>query len=162
MKRISTLLLAAVLICMAAGCKKNNNTMSNIDEACVKSTLDAFHDKYGDRPDQQAAALWTAEDGTPSEFQEFCLNHFVADSAALQAMADQLERNMESLWGCFNKMTVDLNLPIHVDGPAPTELDELFGAYDPSAHFSAAGCLRADDILPSPVHNVMSFSDKRS
>ena len=146
MKNITTLLLAAALLLSAAGCKKNTETMSNINEACVKSTLEAFHDKYGDRPDlsdrltrgvQQAAALWTAEDGTPVEFQEFCLNHFVADSAALQAMADQLERNMESLWGCFNKMTVDLNLPIHVDGPAPTELDELFGAYDPSAHFSA-------------------------
>lgn len=147
MKNFTTLLLAALLLCTAAGCKKNNTTtMSNIDEACVKSTLEAFQDKYGDRPDlqdrltrgvQQAAALWTAEDGTPAEFQAFCLNHFVADSAELQAMADQLERNMESLWGCFNKMTVDLNLPIHVDGPAPTELDELFGAYDPSAHFSA-------------------------
>ena len=147
MKNITTLLLAAALLLSAAGCKKNNTTtMSNIDEACVKSTLEAFQDKYGDRPDlqdrltrgvQQAAALWTAEDGTPAEFQAFCLNHFVADSAELQDMADQLERNMESLWGCFNKMTVDLNLPIHVDGPAPTELDELFGAYDPSAHFSA-------------------------
>ena len=147
MKNITTLLLAAALLLSAAGCKKNNTTtMSNIDEACVKSTLEAFQDKYGDRPDlqdrltrgvQQAAALWTTNDGTPAEFQAFCLNHFVADSAELQAMADQLERNMESLWGCFNKMTVDLNLPIHVDGPAPTELDELFGAYDPSAHFSA-------------------------
>ena len=146
MKNITTLLLAAALLLSAAGCKKNTETMSNIDEACVKSTLEAFQDKYGDRPDlqdrltrgvQQAAALWTTNDGTPAEFQAFCLNHFVADSAELQAMADQLERNMESLWGCFNKMTVDLNLPIHVDGPAPTELDELFGAYDPSAHFSA-------------------------
>ena len=146
MKNITTLLLAAALLLSAAGCKKNTETMSNINEACVKSTLEAFQDKYGDRPDlqdrltrgvQQAAALWTTNDGTPAEFQAFCLNHFVADSAELQAMADQLERNMESLWGCFNKMTVDLNLPIHVDGPAPTELDELFGAYDPSAHFSA-------------------------
>lgn len=142
MKRITTLLLAALLLCLAAGCKKkNDNSMSNITPTCIEQTLKAMQDKYGtddrmERGVHQAAALWTAEDGTPEEFQEFCLHHFIADTAQLRAVADQLERNMESLWGCFNKMTVDLNLPIHVDGPAPMEVDEMFGAYDPSAHFN--------------------------
>jgi len=144
MKRIMTLTVAVVL-CLAAGCKNNNETaMSNIDKKCVEQTVQALCDKYagiegvGDRISRgvgQAAALWTAADGTPEEFEAFCADNFVADPGELAGMAAQLELNFESLWGCFNKMTVDLNLPIHVDGPAPTRLDELFGAYSPSAHF---------------------------
>ena len=98
--------------------------------------------RYGDAASQrflrsvpQAAALWTSQDGTPEEFQQFCLDHFVADSASLAAMAQQLQANLESLWGCFNKISVDLKLPLHVVGPEPTALDEMFGGFDPSAHF---------------------------
>ena len=98
--------------------------------------------RYGDAASQrflrsvpQAAALWTLQDGTPEEFQQFCLDHFVADSASLAAMAQQLQANLESLWGCFNKISVDLKLPLHVVGPEPTALDEMFGGFDPSAHF---------------------------
>ena len=140
-----TLMVAAVVMCLAAGCKNNNETaMSNIDKQCVERTVKALCDKYAgiegvenriSRGVGQAAALWTAADGTPAEFEAFCADNFVADPGELARMAEQLERNFESLWGCFNKMTVDLNLPIHVDGPEPTHLDELFGAYSPSAHF---------------------------
>ena len=98
--------------------------------------------RYGDAASQrflrsvpQAAALWTSQDGTPEEFQQFCLDHFEADSASLAAMAQQLQANLESLWGCFNKISVDLKLPLHVVGPEPTALDEMFGGFDPSAHF---------------------------
>ncbi len=50
-------------------------------------------------------------------------------------MAQQLQANLESLWGCFNKISVDLKLPLHVAGPEPTALDEMFGGFDPAAHF---------------------------
>ena len=64
------------------------------------------------------------------------MDYFVPDPEERARMAAQLEQNFESLWGCFNKMTVDLNLPLHLAGPEPTPLDELFGAYSPSAHFT--------------------------
>ena len=116
--------------------------MSNIDQVTIQTTIDAMQQRYGDAASQrflrsvpQAAALWTSQDGTPEEFQQFCLDHFVADSASLAAMAQQLQANLESLWGCFNKISVDLKLPLHVVGPEPTALDEMFGGFDPSAHF---------------------------
>jgi hypothetical protein len=145
MKRITSLLLAAA-VCLAAGCKKNNETaMSNIDRNCVEKTIKAISEKYADvegiddrlaRGVEQAAAFWTEADGTAGEFEAFCLDNFVADPDERADMAARLEQNFESLWGCFNKMNVDLNLPIHLDGPLPTPLDELFGAYSPSAHFN--------------------------
>lgn len=143
MKKIVSVLLAVMLLCVAACSKKDNNTaMSNIDEKTVQATIAALQEKYGDaelarmqRSVPQAASLWTAEDGTVEEFQAFCLDNFVADSAALAEMAATLQANLESLWGCFNKIGVDLKLHIHVDGPEATALDEMFGGFDPSAHF---------------------------
>lgn len=141
-----TLFLATAIAGLVVGCRDNDETaMSNIDSKCVENTVKTLSDKYAGvdgvqdriwRGVGQAAALWTAADGTPAEFETFCTENFVADPCELARMAAQLEQNFESLWGCFNKMTVDLNLPIHVEGPLPTPLDELFGAYSPSAHFN--------------------------
>ena len=146
MKKLMAMALAATVLCIAASCKKNNETtMSNIDKKIVEKTVKAMCEKYSDiegienrivRGVEQAAAFWTESDGTPAEFEAFCMENFVADPEERARMAAQLEQNFESLWGCFNKMNVDLNLPIHVDGPEPTNLDELFGAYNPSAHFN--------------------------
>ena len=143
MKRIIPIVLAALLVCTTA-CKNKENTtaMSNIDDKTISATIEALHQKFGDgcleraqRSVPQTASLWTSKDGSADDFKEFCLNHFVDDSTALQRMADQLQANLESLWGCFNKMSVDLKLPLHVTGPEPTALDEMFGGYDPYAHF---------------------------
>ena len=146
MKGFWTVLLAAGVVLLVASCKKNNETaMSNIDKECVERTVKSLSDKYADiegiggrlaRGVEQAAAFWTESDGTPAEFETFCLENFVADPNERARMAAQLERNFESLWGCFNKMNLDLNMPLHLEGPDPTHLDELFGAYSPSAHFT--------------------------
>ncbi len=143
MRRCLSILLTGLLLCATSCVNKNNDTtMSNIDETIVQSTIAALQDKYGaaslerfQRSVPQVASLWTAQDGTSEEFKAFCLDHFVADSADLVRMANTLQANLESLWGCFNKISVDLKLPLHVTGPEPTELDELFGGFDPSAHF---------------------------
>lgn len=142
-RKILPFLLAAVALCLTACHKSDNDTaMSNIDQNTIEATVKALQEKYGDasldryqRSVPQVASLWTAADGTPEEFKTFCLDHFVADSAELARMAGIIQANLESLWGCFNKISVDLKLPLHVTGPEPTELDELFGGFDPSAHF---------------------------
>ena len=143
MKKLMTVMLAATIVCMSAcGKKTNDATMYNIDQQCVEKTVKTLQEKYTGmearitRGVEQAAAFWTSADGTPEEFEAFCMENFVANPDERARMADQLEKNFESLWGCFNKMNVDLNLPIHVDGPEPTKLDEMFGAYSPSAHFT--------------------------
>ena len=143
MRRFLFILLTGLLLCATACKNKNNDTdMSYIDPSTVQATIAALHQQYGDaaterfqRSVPQVASLWTSQDGTPDEFKTFCIEHFVADSASLAHMAEQLQANLESLWGCFNKMSVDLKLPLHVAGPEPTTLDELFGGYDPAAHF---------------------------
>ena len=157
-----TVLLAAAAVFLVVGCKKGNETAtSSIDQGCVEKTVKALIERssesrvvtdegeVNERPAgiagiedriargvEQVAALWTEADGTPADFEAFCMENFVADPDERARMAAQLEQNLESLWGCFNKMTLDLNLPLHVEGPEPTHLDEMFGAYSPSAHFN--------------------------
>ena len=141
---VKSMLLSLVLVASFASCRNNdtNAAMSNIDSSTVQATMGALQEKYGtdcaerfERSVPQAASLWTAQDGTPEEFQAFCLDHFIADSNQLQRMCDILQANLESLWGCFNKMSVDLKLNIHCDGPEITPIDEMFAGFDPSAHF---------------------------
>ena len=141
-RRCLVVLLAGALLCGSC-CKKEKETaMSNIDQNTVQATIKALQDKYGDatadriqRSVPQAASLWTEADGTPEEFTQFCLDYYVADSAERHLLADRLQANLESIWGCANKVSVDLKLPLHVTDCDTSRLDEMFGGYDPSAHF---------------------------
>ena len=139
---LGVVLVAMLLSCTSCSRKNTTSSMSNIDSVTVDATLQALAKAHpgtdlarAERSIPQLAALWTVEDGTPEQFQSFCLEHFVVDTAALWRMAQTLQANLESLWGCFNKISVDLKLPLHVVGPEPTALDEMFGGFDPSAHF---------------------------
>ena len=139
---LGVVLVAMLLSCTSCSRKNTTSSMSNIDSVTVEATLQALAKAHpgtdlarAELSIPQLAALWTADDGTPEQFQSFCLEHFVADTAALWRMAQTLQANLESLWGCFNKISVDLKLPLHVVGPEPTALDEMFGGFDPSAHF---------------------------
>ena len=139
---LGVVLVAMLLSCTSCSRKNTTSSMSNIDSVTVDATLQALAKAHpgtdlarAERSIPQLAALWTADDGTPEQFQSFYLEHFVADTAALWRMAQTLQANLESLRGCFNKISVDLKLPLHVVGPEPTALDEMFGGFDPSAHF---------------------------
>lgn len=150
-------LFAVVLVVasMLAACnnkKESTDAMSNINQATIDATIAALKENIQDaatlqridRSVPQTASLWTAEDGTAEEFTQFCKDYFVADSAARWQLAQTLQHNFESLWGCYNKIGVDLKLAVHVDGPEITPVDELFGSFDPSAHLD-------DDMYASKI-----------
>lgn len=140
MKKI---LLCTLIACCMAGCggsKEQSASTSNIDESTIQSVISSLTQQFPseqqriERAVAQVAHLWTTEDGTPEEFSEFCKEEFVADSAERKRLADDIQRNLESLWGCYNKISVDLKLPIHVSGPEPLKIDERFAGFDPYAH----------------------------
>lgn len=135
------LLLCTLVVLSIFGCKqKQTQSMSNITEATIKNTISQLCEQYGDCADRiertipQVASLWTIADGSEADFQAFCNEYFIADSAERAALAQTLQNNLESLWGCYNKISVDLKLPIHVSGPEPSKVDEIFGGFDPYAH----------------------------
>ena len=141
---IATLCLALTTLLTVSCSKKNNNdAMSNINQETIETTIQELCSQYGSdqearirRSVPQVASLWETADGTPEDFKSFCLQHYVADPAQLQRMSQILQDNLESLLGCFNKISVDLKYNLHCEGPEITPLDEMFGGFDPSAHFT--------------------------
>ncbi|MEG2336712.1 MAG: hypothetical protein RSC04_03105, partial [Bacteroidales bacterium] len=93
---------------------------------------------------KQVAETWRETDGTPTEFVQFCVRNFEADSTQLDVLFQKLSRNLELLFGYHNKMSVDLKIPLHVSGDEITNIDELFGGLNPSAHFT-------DDMYASKI-----------
>lgn len=129
----------------------------------VNATIKALVAKHGqdcaeriERGVAQAASLWQPGDGTPEDFDAFCQEHFVADSAERLALFHRLSRGLELLYGYSNLLSKELLRPLHLVGDDPTEVDALFGAYSPSAHI--ADDLYANRLAFITVLNFPYFS----
>lgn len=155
MKKKLTVLVVAVLAMVACVAphdeKKEKVSMSSITKDFVDATAKELYAKYPqsnkellDRGVACAARFWTSADGTADEFKAFCLNNFVASPAEKHKLFVTIQRNFESMYGRYNQISVDLKMPLHVVGDPITRIDEIFGGYDPFAHFS-------DDMFASKV-----------
>lgn len=146
-KFISLFLAAAFLI---TGCCRTAETgMSNITEAtivkAVNETQTSLSDKsLVERGVRQAASLWRETDGTEDEFVEFVKGNIMADDEAKSLLFDKLSTAFEMIFGTSNQLSLSLQLPIHLDGPELTDVDMIFGGYNPSSHFS-------DDMFANKV-----------
>ncbi len=134
-------------ICMLLGfllpsCKNCCDKKQAINEKIVKEAIGKLNALYPDQADRieigvkQAAALWFANDGSSDDFQAFCESHFIADPNQLEVLFNKFSQNYELLSGYFNKISVDLKLPLHLNLGEITEMDEIFGGFEPSAHLS--------------------------
>ena len=83
---------------------------------------------------RQVASLWREEDGTAGDFETFCSQNFISDSEALKLVFEKVSRNSEILSGHFNKINLDLQVPLHLDVGPIHPIDQTFGAYNPSSH----------------------------
>ncbi len=82
----------------------------------------------------QVAAFWVKEDGSQEAFTDFCIQHFAGSEGSQDSLFMTLSRNFEILWGHGNKVSLSLKEPLHLDGPPIRPVDEIFGAYSPTAH----------------------------
>src|SRR5690554_4873569 len=136
---------------MAISCKNDNKPSQNeenniefkildenIDEAIQKikeknTDKEKFRIEKGVR---QVAALWQQNDGDATEFINFCVDNFISDPEELKVAFDKLERNFEILFGHYNKISVELMEPLHLDMGEIGFIDNVMGAYSPSAHLT--------------------------
>jgi hypothetical protein len=156
------ILLPALLLLVIAGCKqpagKSGATVSYINQATMDKVIKQLTDSCGEqakfrieRGVKQAASLWQKEDGTAKEFSDFCTKNFVADSAKLQVLFEKLQNAFEVLYGNFNKMGMDLRIPVDLDGPELTPVDEIFASYSPSAHLT-------DDLFQNKIAFISALN----
>ena len=139
---------------------RTNLTMAVVTDEIIK----ALTDKYGaenkakiEKGVTQVAALWTPADGDAAAMKEFCISNYAKPGADQKALFDRLSTNFEVLFGHFNKIDLDLKRPLQLDEGEMIPIDDVFGGYDASAHFSDdffANKIAFTVILNFPFYNL--------
>ncbi len=142
MKPTLLFILVALLFLQCKPAKTDLNT-TFIMEADVQKTIDSLIRKHGEmytdrikRGVQNVAAFWTQADGKEADFQAYCIANFISDTAALDVVFQRISRNLETINGSFNDITVGLQRQLNLDWGEILPVDEIFGAYSPSTHFA--------------------------
>lgn len=154
MKKWMLLLVIPFLFSLAGCGKKAGDTApvkNFIQQATVDKVINILADKYGEteksrieRGVSQAANLWRESDGKAEDFEKFCTDNFLADDTAVGTLFNKLQTAFEVLYGNFTKMGLDLRIPVDLVGGELTPIDEMLGAYSPSAHL-------ADDFFQNKI-----------
>ena len=147
MKKIFYLLVSTILIIGYYSCKSTTSgseTMKQkrfISEKMASDVSKSLLDSMGEsnrfrveRGVNQVAAIWLQSDGTVEDFNRFCRENFITDTASLDVLYKRLERNFETLSGYYNEIDVKLKEPIQLTGFEESPVDMLFGGYDVRAH----------------------------
>ncbi len=121
----------------------NNTSVSFIKQATIDSVTGQLAKSLADgnktrleKGVTQCATLWTSQDGTAKEFEQFCLKYYTSDPVKLDNLFRRFSANWESMFGHFNMISLDLKRGMHLDIGEMLDIDELFGAYEPGAHFN--------------------------
>ena len=86
---------------------------------------------------QQAAALWTEQDGTPQEFDQLVEQYYCQTDSERLALFESLSRIMENIYQSADMLTVELLRPTQLTNAAePETTDWIMSGYSPLAHFS--------------------------
>lgn len=130
---------------------KNSVTMSTISTneraAAIQAVLKEYPEadfKLLERGVNCAADFWLATDGTAADFMAFCVENYMPTPEKREQMFHKLERKFEAFNGNNNQVSVEYRMPMDLVGDEITNIDVMFGALDPFAHFS-------DDMFESKI-----------
>ena len=86
---------------------------------------------------EQAATLWTAQDGSQQEFEQLVNDYYCTTDSARQALYESLSRIFENVYQSADMLTVELLRPTQLTNAAePQDPDWIMSGYSPLAHFS--------------------------
>jgi hypothetical protein len=85
---------------------------------------------------KQTAALWRLTDGTEADFTQFCQQNFIADQTQLEQLFNKLQHNFEQIYGYYNRLSIEMKRPLHLDMGEVMPVDDIFGAWDPFSHIN--------------------------
>jgi len=114
---------------------------TNISTTTIKQATDTLMLMYGDNKKEfiekgvsQCAALWFEKDGTSDEFIKFCKENYIANDLLRKDVFEKIEHQLEVIYGNFNRITIGLMEPLHLDKGEVLPIDEMFGGYSVSSH----------------------------
>jgi len=86
---------------------------------------------------EQAAALWTAQDGSQQDFEQLVSDYYCTTDSARQALYESLSRIFENVFQSADILTVELLRPTQLTNAAEPQVpDWIMSGYSPLAHFS--------------------------
>jgi hypothetical protein len=143
------LLLLIPMAFFLSQCKQNTQQMEQkniarfIPRVAADSMVTKLINKNGEsnkplieKGVKQVAALWTEKDGTIKDFEDFCLKNYISSQEMKEKMFQRISTNFETLFGYFNRISLDLKRPMQLDIGETWPIDEVFAAYEPTAHFT--------------------------
>lgn len=84
---------------------------------------------------KHAASLWREKDGTNEEFTNFCKENYFSSQEERELVFHKISRNLEIITGHFNKISLDLLEPVHLNTFEQHAIDNAFGAYSVDSHW---------------------------
>jgi hypothetical protein len=134
-------LVCLVMISACQPSEKKQITPAGISEATIAATIKAISEKNQgsaaamiEKGVKHAASLWRDADGTPEDFINFCNENFIADATKKEASFKRFSEYLESLYGHFNKMSLDMQENVQLQKGEVLPIDPLFAGYNPGAH----------------------------
>ena len=159
MKRYVRLLTVLSVFCliMCVSCSQHSESLSPLTLKALQQELQQANPDINaariERGISQAAALWTAEDGSDEDFRTLVREHFCTTDSERVALFESLSRILENCYQSADMLTVDLLKPTQLtDSDEPTAADYIMSAYSPMAHF-------ADDMFANKLAfiTIMNF-----
>jgi hypothetical protein len=146
MKNI-TIITILLMIMPVYSCRQKTEKETKavtITEAAISSVVDTIlqRNPFLESPERlrlgvrQAAMQWKMEYGDSDVFKNFCIENYAATPKERKVLFYKLSAAFEALWGGFNKMSVELKKPLHLEGDTVIHVDYIFGSYDPSTHLN--------------------------
>lgn len=153
MKNISFITVVLLVLITACTPPVSKQTSSNgfISSSTMQTAITRLTDSIGadqkpmiEKGITQVAKLWQQSDGSQDEFIRFCEQNYLGDSTAKKQLFNKLQTAFETIFGAYNKMGLDLRIPVDLDLGEVTTIDETFASFAPSAHLT-------DDLFANKV-----------
>ncbi len=125
----------------------SSSVQGNSQPTWMKASLEKLERelvaKYGEaqrvrahRGLNQIASFWRNEDGDAATFETFVTTNFAGDQTTLDTVFNRFEHNLEQLDGHMAEIGREFRNQSDLDVGPILGVDEVFAAYDPSAHVS--------------------------
>ena len=157
-------ILFLLIITLVAACsidktdKKGHISTRFIDQATINESIDNIKESQPnadpfllEKGIKHAASLWRIEDGTAEEFSEFAETNYLSDPDKRKAAFKKISNYLESLYGNFNEITLDLRKILDEQRGEIGEIDRMFGNYSVSSHIQ-------DDFFGNRIAFVIALN----
>ena len=142
MRKIVILLFAGLSACTWSGPKKIENAKDfTIPETTINQLIDSFNIQKEisdlgrlEKGIRHIASLWREEDGTADDFVIFCKKNVIKGETNRELFFEKVSKYLESVYGHFNKITLNLKENVDLDYGLVMDIDEDFSSYAVGSH----------------------------